>query len=248
VKNKKVKKMKEKLLKTGFVLVIAISVVLCASMATVAAPPPLPKPPYMQLSADPPAIVADGSSTSVVNASVWVWDKDDEEYWPIIGPVVEFSTDLGEITTPATIENATATAILTAGTVEGIATITAEVDLGEEGIIKNTTTVNLTAPEDGGDDNDGNGGGGNGGNGGGGTTTTPTPTAGETTTPTPDATATPAVSPTVSPTETGTATATESPTPSPSPTKKPLIPGFEAVFVIAGLLTVAYLVLGRKRK
>ena len=240
--------MNEKLLKTGFVLVMVMSVVLCASMATVAAPPQPPKPPYIQLSADPPAIVADGSSTSVINASVWVWD-DDEGYIPIIGLVVEFSTDLGEITASATIENATATAILTAGTVEGIATITAEVDLGEEGIITNTTTVNFTAPGDGGNDNGGNGGGGNGGSGGsGGTTTTPTPTAGETTTLTPDATATSTVSPTASPTETGTPTATESPMPSPSPTKKPLIPGFEAVFVIAGLLTVAYLVLGRKRK
>ena len=57
-------------------------------------------------------------------------------------------------------------------------------------------------------------------------TPTPTPTLAVTPTPTP-----PAVAPT--------------PTPTPSPTPEP--PGFEAVFAIAGLLAVAYLVLRRKK-
>lgn len=36
-------------------------------------------------------------------------------------------------------------------------------------------------------------------------------------------------------------------TPTPTPTPKPWIPGFEAVFAIAGLLAVAYLVVRRKK-
>lgn len=53
---------------------------------------------------------------------------------------------------------------------------------------------------------------------------------------------TPTPTPTVSPTPAATVS------PAPSPTKKPLIPGFEAVFAIASLLAVAYLVLRRGRK
>jgi len=91
---------------------------------------------------------------------------------------------------------------------------------------------------------------GNGGNGGGTTTPTPTPTAttsptaGETPSPSPTsgATATPTWSPTASPGETPTST----PSVTESPTKEPLIPGFEALFAIAGLLAVAYLVLQRR--
>ncbi|NMX22062.1 hypothetical protein C5S30_06455 [ANME-1 cluster archaeon GoMg4] len=94
----------------------------------------------------------------------------------------------------------------------------------------------------------GNGNGGNGGNGGVTPTPTPTPTAtatvtpGETPLPSPTAgaTATPTWSPTASPGETPTATE--------SPTKEPLIPGFEAVFAIAGLLAVAYIVRRSGRK
>ena len=94
----------------------------------------------------------------------------------------------------------------------------------------------------------GNGNGGNGGNGG--VTPTPTPTAtatvtpGETPSPSPaaGATATPTWSPTASP---GT---TETPTATPGPTKEPLIPGFGAVFVIASLLSVTYLLLRKERK
>ena len=55
---------------------------------------------------------------------------------------------------------------------------------------------------------------------------------------------------TVTPTPIPTATPTVSPTatPTPTPTPKPGIPAFEAVFTIAGLLVVAYLVLRRKTK
>jgi PGF-CTERM protein len=69
---------------------------------------------------------------------------------------------------------------------------------------------------------------------------------------TPGVTPTPAVNVTLTPTPTvtvsPTSTATVSPTPTPSPTKKPLIPGFGAVFAIASLLAVAYLVLQRGRE
>ena len=93
--------------------------------------------------------------------------------------------------------------------------------------------------------NGGNGGGGSGVSGGT-TSPAPTPTPGETpaTSPTPGATLTPTV--TVSPTP--VATVSPAPTPTPSPARKPWIPGFEVVFAIAGLLTVAYLVLWRKKK
>ncbi|MGB2842388.1 MAG: PGF-CTERM sorting domain-containing protein [Halobacteriota archaeon] len=64
------------------------------------------------------------------------------------------------------------------------------------------------------------------------------------------------VTPTLAPTLTPMATATAAPsltptataTPTPGPTAKPWIPGFEAVFAIAGLLAVAYVVLRRKKK
>ena len=67
---------------------------------------------------------------------------------------------------------------------------------------------------------------------------------------TPGETPTPAVNVTLTPTPTVTVSPTPAATVSqaPSPTKKPLIPGFEAVFAIASLLAVAYLVLRRERK
>jgi len=114
-----------------------------------------------------------------------------------------------------------------------------------EGAITGDTTLTLAGeptPTPGTGNGGGNGGGGNGGA----STPTPTPTATATVTPgetpTPGPTATPTWSPTASP---GTST---TPTATPSPTKEPLIPGFEAVFVIAGLLAVAYIVLRSGRK
>ena len=64
---------------------------------------------------------------------------------------------------------------------------------------------------------------------------------------TPDVTPTPSVTVTPTPTVTVSPTSTETATPSPSPTKKPLIPGFEAIFAIASLFSVAYLVLRRRK-
>ena len=109
-----------------------------------------------------------------------------------------------------------------------------------EGAITGDTTLTVAGEPT---PTSGNGGGNGGGGNGGGTTPTPSPsptaTPGETSSPSP--TATPSVSPTASPAETATATTT------PSPTKKPLIPGFEAGFAIASLLSVMYLVLRRRR-
>ena len=48
-------------------------------------------------------------------------------------------------------------------------------------------------------------------------------------------------------TPTPTVTVSPTATPSPGPTSKPLIPGFEAVFAIAGLLVIAYLALQRRK-
>ncbi len=69
---------------------------------------------------------------------------------------------------------------------------------------------------------------------------TPTPT------PTPEATPTPEMTPTPTPPE----VATPTPTPAvatPEATPTPPAPGFEALFAIAGLLAVAYLILRRKK-
>ena len=69
------------------------------------------------------------------------------------------------------------------------------------------------------------------------------------TTPAVNETITPTASPEVTyeATPTPTTTPTETPKPTPSPTTKPSTPGFEAVFFIAGLLAVAYLVRRRRR-
>jgi hypothetical protein len=63
----------------------------------------------------------------------------------------------------------------------------------------------------------------------------------------PTPTPTPMVMVTVTPTPTPP-TPVATPTPTPTPTPKKRIQGFEAVFAIAGLLAVAYLVLRKKRK
>ena len=70
--------------------------------------------------------------------------------------------------------------------------------------------------------------------------------------PSPALTSTPMLTPTSALTPTPTISPMPSPSPTPGPTLTPTPtpepPGFEAVFAIAGLLAVAYLVLRRKRK
>jgi len=77
-------------------------------------------------------------------------------------------------------------------------------------------------------------------------TPTPTPTATATPTPTPTPTPKPTATPTPKPTATPTPTPTATPTPTPTPTPKKKTPGFEAVFAIAGLIAVAYLLRRRE--
>ena len=181
--------------------------------ATLPPTPPAGTPPYLNLVANPADILADGSSISTITASVW-----NGEEWVLENLTVNFSTSLGNITKSAVIMNGTATAILTAGLEEGVATITGEANLGGDiDTVTNTTTVNFMAPG-----------------------ATPTPPV-LTSTPT---SLTPAV--TVSPTP--VATVSPAPTPTPSPARKPWIPGFEVAFAIAGLLTVADLVVRKGRK
>lgn len=111
--------------------------------------------------------------------------------------------------------------------------------------------------------NGGNGGGnGNGGSGAPDTASSPTPSPSPTLSPstspspTPTSTSTPIVTPPSTFTHRLTPTASPTPasvTPMPSPSSTPTssqhwIPGFEAVFAIAGLLAVAYLVLRRKKE
>jgi len=74
---------------------------------------------------------------------------------------------------------------------------------------------------------------------------TATPAVNETVTPAVNETATPTASPEASPEATPTPTPTTSTEETPEP--KPSTPGFEASFVIAGMLSVAYLVLRRRK-
>ena len=82
---------------------------------------------------------------------------------------------------------------------------------------------------------------------------TVTPAVNETVTPTVNETATPAVNETATPTASPEASPEATPTPTPTtsteetPEPKPSTPGFEASFVIAGMLSIAYLVLRRRK-
>jgi len=172
--------------------------------------------------------------------------------FPLENISIYFRTDFGYLintrsTTYTTLTNENGLASVRFFAEEsGTATITAAEKTG----LSNKTVVVIKTTSSSGN--------GNGGSGNGGTTPTPTPTPTASPTVTPGANVTPTESPTasplwtptftplVSPTETPLTTAT--PTPTPSPTSKPLLPGFEAVFAISGLLAVAYQVLRRKRK
>lgn len=167
-----------------------------APAPTIPPAPPAETPPYIELTAIPAEIPADGVSTSMITAFVW-----NGEDWVVEDLAVNFSTSLGTIPASASVVNGSATGILTAGSEEGSADVTAEANLPEVGFLTNTTTVTFTKPD---------------------VTLMPTPTS----------TAAPGVTPGV--------------TPASSPTPKPGIPGFEAVFTIAGLLIVGYLVRRRR--
>lgn len=240
-------------------LALVLSAVLLTSVAPATAQelPGPPTPAYIQLTAEPAEITADGSSTANITARVW-----DGEDWIAWGFDVSFSTDLGEITELVPL-NDTATATLTAGTTAGTATITAEVDLSavELDVLTNTTTVVFTAPGTSPTPSGGSGGGGGGGGGSSGGTTTPTPTTSPTTSPgespaptaAPTSTASPSVAPSGTPGATIAPTAPTAPTAPSTPAAAtaeptPKEPGFEAVFAISGCLAVAYLLMGRRAR
>jgi hypothetical protein len=103
--------------------------------------PPVGTPPFLSLSVEPPVILADGASTSTINASLW-----DGEYWLSSGPPITFSTDLGDISPSVPLIDWVATAILTAGLDPGVATITATTEL-IEGWVTNKTTVTIKPVE-----------------------------------------------------------------------------------------------------
>ena len=213
--------------------------------------PELPLPSsWVVISANPPEIPADGLSTSEIKVAV---------SWPEIiggGPAanesVVMETNLSRLTevgnesnsgsriSLVTDNNGTAIALLSGISVNETKVALIGVWWSEDEYNLTTTTVTFLAPGETPSPPSGDGDGGNGG-----AVTTPTPAAGVNVTPSPEATATP--SPAVSVTPTPAVSPSPAETPSPSPTPKPLIPGFEAVFAIASLLSVAYLVLRRKR-
>ncbi|MBN1455775.1 MAG: hypothetical protein JW945_05965 [Methanomicrobia archaeon] len=251
------KKLSETVNRSVLLALAFAALLFAAAVGSTSAQPPAPPagdPFYLALVAEPAELEADGSSTAIINASVWQWDADFEEYLLIWNypPEITFSTDTGSITPSASYVNGSAEATFTAGTASGTATITATADLDEFGNLTNTTTVTLTTP--------GGSGGNGGGGGGGGGTTTPTPTASPITSPgvspaptaTPTGTATPSAAPSGTPGSTGTPTPapTASATPTTAPTAEPTPkePGFEALFAITGFLAVAYLLIGRRTR
>lgn len=139
-----------KLMRNRFIVVLlgfsAILIVLSSLAAPTAAQPPSPPdntPPFLALVPSNSDVPADGRSSVLINASVWDWTR-----WVWFGLSINFATDAGEITTPIFIDNGTATAVLTAGTTPGVATVTATVNLGGDlGILTNTTTVTFTWTE-----------------------------------------------------------------------------------------------------
>ena len=128
----------------AFSLLILVTLFFCSLAPVCAAPPPPPNdtPPSVFLMTNPTDICADGTSTAMINASVWDgWD------WVMGGLRVNFSTDLGVIDVSALIMDGVATAIFTAGPEPGVATITAETTMSEFGFLNATTTINLTTTE-----------------------------------------------------------------------------------------------------
>jgi PGF-CTERM protein len=249
--------------KKGIWTILAIILLLFLGLVAVAVAQEIPTPggcghpsPSIAISASRTEIPADGVSMTEIKVVV-SWPEESNITGPAGDTLVDMSTTLGRLTDAEnqsnngssisliTDTNGIVTALLS-GDKTGVAYVTSVATLLET---CNKTVVTFVAPEATPTAPSGGGGGG-----GGVTTSTPTPTAsptataGVTPTPspgeTPGATATPSVSPGESPVTTATPTVT----PSPSPTPKPGIPGFEAVFAIAGLLAVAYLGQSGKRK
>ena len=221
-------------------LVTSISVI---SMSLAQQTPPLP-PPSIRINLTADTYTIHISDVTVIRAVVT-----DLFGNPKPNETVNFTSTFGKITPVSNKTDTNGVAVAHfQGTSEGIANVTAVIGNIQSNIIKIkiirdiTTTPSSPTPT-------ASGGGG---------VTTPTPTATvtvtpeETPTPSPEVTAMPTATPTLTPTPSpslaGTPTPTATASPVSSPTSEPLIPGFEGVFAIAGLLAVAYLVLRRGRK
>ena len=225
-------------------LVTSISVI---SMSLAQQTPPLP-PPSIRINLTADTYTIHISDVTVIRAVVT-----DLFGNPKPNETVNFTSTFGKITPVSNKTDTNGVAVAHfQGTSEGVANVTAVIGNIQSNIIKIkiigdniTTTPSSPTPTA------------SGASGGGGVTT-PTPTATATVTPeemptpSPEVTATPTATPTLTPTPSpslaGTPTPTATASPVSSPTSEPLIPGFEGVFAIAGLLAVAYLVLRRGRK
>jgi len=236
-------------MKYGGLLLLVVIVSLVASISVISLAqqaPPLP-PPSIRINLTADTYIIHISDVTVIRAIVT-----DLSGNPKPNETVNFTTTLGKITPVSNKTDTNGVAVAHfQGTSEGVANITAVIGNIQSNIIKikimrdSTTTPSSPTPTA------------SGASGGGGVIT-PTPTATatvtpeETPTPSPEVTATPsatpALTPTPSPSLAGTPTPTATASPVLSPTSEPLIPGFEGIFAIAGLLAVAYLVLRRGRK
>ena len=214
---------------------------------------------WVTISANPAEIVADGNSTSEISVVV-VWPEgtehsgepaENETVVMTVGATFAWLTDIGNESNTGIIirvntdENGTATALLS-GNETGKVTVKAdclsggwnltEVTFLEQGTAVTTTTSGNGVEYESSEASPNE---------------TATPAVNETATPTVNETATPAVNETATPTASPEASPEATPAPTTSteetPKPKPSTPGFEAGFVIAGMLSVAYLVLRRRK-
>ncbi len=209
---------------------------------------------WVTISANPAEIAADGNSTSKINVVV-LWPEGTEHsgepaenetvVMTIVDATFAWLTDIGNESNTGTLirvsadDNGTATALLS-GNETGEVTVKADCLSGGWNLTKVTflepgTEVAITTSGSGVEyersETSSN--------------ETVTPTVNETETPAVNETATPTASPAASPEATPTPTPTTSTEETPEP--KPSTPGFEAGFVIAGMLSIAYLVLRRRK-
>ena len=208
---------------------------------------------WVTISANPAEIAADGNSTSKIDVVV-LWPEgtkhsgepaENETVVMTVDAAFAWLTDIGNesntgiLIKVSTDDNGTATALLS-GNETGNVTVKADCLSGGWNLTKVTflepgTEVAITTSGSGVEyerseatSNE-----------------TVTPAVNETATPAVNETATPTASPEASPEATPTPTPTTSTEETPEP--KPSTPGFEASFVIAGMLSVAYLVLRRRK-
>ena len=226
-----------------FPALVAVAVVQAQEIPSL--PPPSP---WVTISANPSEIPADGVSTAEIKVVV-SWPEEiggglavntSVDIWTTLGRLTEAGNESnsGSNISLDMDYNGTATALLS-GNETGVAEIKVWWSADEKNITSTSVTflepgATPTAPS----------GDGNGGNGGAAVTTpTPAPTGAVNVTPSPEATVTQSPAVSVTPTTTATATATATATPE----KRWQIPGFEAVLAIASLLSVAYLVMRRRK-